>query len=206
MKKTIILLLLMTMVLGVVACKGSQNENSSALESSFTTSSLGSSSLQESSSTEESSSLQENSSPQDSSSVVEEELGKFYSLQEAYDNGWLTREELLSIAYYYQGKYLNEELMPEDYLPITKNPEVLSEEIQLEIRQTFYERYVKGGTYTLDDVEIQAYCGKYGEYIAVKIESLFSTTGNIVERVINGVTFYYEGGYGDEFQIVMYKK
>ena len=171
MKKLIILLLLMTMVFGVVACKGSQNENSSVLESSFTTSSLGSSSLQESSSTEESSSLQENSSPQDSSSVVEEELGKFYSLQEAYDNGWLTREELLSIAYYYYeekfprlgGRYGNEEIMDENYTPLPKTPETLDEEMDLEIRKA----YVKGNIYRVDTVEIEVYCGTYGECIAV---------------------------------------
>ena len=173
MKKSIILLLLMTMVFGVVACKGSQNENSSALESSFTTSSLGSSSLQESSSTEESSSLQENSSPQESSSVVEEELGKFYSLQEAYDNGWLTREELLSIAYYYYeekfpslgGRYGNEEIMDENYTPLTKTPATLDVEMDLEIRKA----YVKGNIYRVDTMEIQAYCGTYGECIAVYI-------------------------------------
>ena len=163
MKKSIILLLLITMLFGVVACKGSQNENSSVLESSFTTSSLGSSSLQESSSTEESSSLQENSSPQDSSSVVEEELGKFYSLQEAYDNGWLTREELLSIAYYYNGRYGNEEIMDENYTPLTKTPATLDLEMDLEIRKA----YVKGNIYRVDTVEIRAYCGTYGECIAV---------------------------------------
>ena len=165
MKKSIILFLLITMLFGVVACKGSQNENSSVLESSFTTSSLGNSSLQDSSSMEESSSLQENASPQESSSVVEEELGKFYSLQEAYDNGWLTREELLSIAYYYHGRYGNEEIMDENYVPLPKTPETLDEEMDLEIRQA----YAKGNSNRVARLEIEAYCGTYGECIAVFI-------------------------------------
>ena len=40
--------------------------------------------------------------------------GEFYSLQEAYDKGWLTQDDLLSIAYHYQGRRDNEELMGED--------------------------------------------------------------------------------------------
>ena len=41
-------------------------------------------------------------------------VGNFYSLEEAYENGWLTQEDILSIAYYYnQGAEGNEALMGE---------------------------------------------------------------------------------------------
>ena len=43
--------------------------------------------------------------------------GNFYSLREAYDNGWLTQEDLQSLAYYYNGgsddESLHQSLNPE---------------------------------------------------------------------------------------------
>ncbi len=45
---------------------------------------------------------------------------KFYTLQEAYVNGWLSVEELQSIAYYYQG---NDD---KTFVPIALNPRLLT--------------------------------------------------------------------------------
>ncbi|MDE6075037.1 MAG: hypothetical protein K2G26_01215, partial [Clostridia bacterium] len=53
--------------------------------------------------------------------------GEFYTLQEAYDNGYLTLEDLLSIAYYHNGGITgNEELISLDFTPKQKNPECIS--------------------------------------------------------------------------------
>lgn len=70
--------------------------------------------------------------------------GMFYSLQEAYVNGWLTQEQLLSIAYYHHSESYtydlntryNTELMGENYQPIPKSPETLSDESILTIIQS----------------------------------------------------------------------
>ena len=51
-----------------------------------------------------------------------EASGDFYSLQEAYEAGYLTKEEIMSIAYYHNGgRVYNEEIMSEEYTPIPKN-------------------------------------------------------------------------------------
>ena len=48
--------------------------------------------------------------------------GTFYNLQEAYEGDMLTREELMSIAYYHNGgRQYNEEIMGEEYTPIPKS-------------------------------------------------------------------------------------
>ena len=48
--------------------------------------------------------------------------GTFYTLQKAYDEGYLTKEEIMSIAYYHNGgRVYNEEIMSEEYTPIPKN-------------------------------------------------------------------------------------
>lgn len=55
--------------------------------------------------------------------------GTFYTLQKAYDEGYLTKEEIMSIAYYHNGSRVhNEEIMSEEYTPIPKTPQELSEE------------------------------------------------------------------------------
>ena len=51
-----------------------------------------------------------------------EASGDFYSLQEAYEAGYLTKEEIMSIAYYHNGgRVYNEEIMSEEYTPIPKS-------------------------------------------------------------------------------------
>ena len=122
MKKLIVLFLLLTTFFSVSACGKEKAKTSSSEFSSESTSS-------------ESSFVQ---SSENSSSVVEKK-GTFYTLQEAYDNGWLNQEQLLSIAYYHQGTEGNEELMGENYTPIPKTPDMLSEELELEIKQKYYE-------------------------------------------------------------------
>ena len=100
---------------------------------------------------------------------VEETLaGEFYTLQEAYDNGWLTQEDLLSIAYHYNhGREDNEELMGEDYVPQPKTPETLSKQTEKSIKQTELDKYNNGrepgSEYygTLDQVYILGYYGTY---------------------------------------------
>ena len=65
-------------------------------------------------------------------------VGSFYSLEEAYENGWLTRDDILSIAYYYnQGTEGNEELMGESYAPEPMVPETLDEERVNQIKRTY---------------------------------------------------------------------
>ena len=102
----------------------------------------------------------------------------FYSLKNAYDMGLLTRDDLMSIAYYHNGgRRYNEEIMPEDYSPQPKTPEVLSENTELKIKETaakeFREKYnveyAKAEGFTITE-----YYGTYGGYVAVVIKDNYT--------------------------------
>ena len=68
------------------------------------------------------------------------EDGKFYTVTEAYEKGYLTREQVMSIAYYHNGgRSHNEEIMSEDYQPLLKTPEKLSKVTEASLRQTYID-------------------------------------------------------------------
>ena len=97
--------------------------------------------------------------------------GELLELQEAYDAGYLDRDDLISAAYYYnEGKY-NEEFMPEGYEPMPKEPETLDEATELAIRVAWLEinGYEVTEEYT-QRAKIQVYCGMYNDCIIVKFE------------------------------------
>ncbi|MBP5308888.1 MAG: hypothetical protein J6Z34_07120, partial [Clostridia bacterium] len=53
--------------------------------------------------------------------------GEFYPLNEVYENGEISRQDLLSIIYHYHGEIIekNKEQYPEDFFPTPKDPEEL---------------------------------------------------------------------------------
>ena len=118
--------------------------------------------------------------------------GEIYSLEKAYENGWITREHLLSIAYYFGQTDNNAELQDENYAPIPKNPEKLSKKTALKIRKT--ELYsARSSKAELSDVEIIGYYGCYSGYYAVEISASYLLYPAVVnaERTIGGVLFVY---------------
>ena len=121
--------------------------------------------------------------------------GEIYSLEEAYENGWITREHLLSIAYYFGGqKENNVELQDENYAPIPKNPEKLSEKTALKIRKTdlYRMREVGKSKFDLSDMLIEGYYGCYMDYYAVTTSFKGARyTEDIKDRMIDGVLFTY---------------
>ncbi|MCK9480025.1 MAG: hypothetical protein M0R40_11095 [Firmicutes bacterium] len=94
----------------------------------------------------------------------EADMGVFYSLQRAHDNNWLTVEDLRSIAYYYSFTVTDSgSNNPENFVPEPKTPEILGEEIETEIKQTYLnELQRKVPEATLEDVRIAYYFGTYG--------------------------------------------
>ena len=119
--------------------------------------------------------------------------GTFYSLQSAYDNGLLTKDDLLSIAYYNNfSNWGNEEIMPEDFDPQPKNPEVLSETLDLKIRQACG----KNTQNTADDYYIYGYFGVYNNCVVVKtMRKGFDIMTVGLEKKVDDVTFYYTGPF-----------
>lgn len=117
----------------------------------------------------------------------EPEAGEFYTLQEAYDNGWLSKGDLRNIAYYYGG-----DGQRKGFEPTPKNPEELSEETELAIRADWAER--NGGENANDNVwQISRlkYCGTYDGLTIVYIHSGAICAQIVGEQKIGGIKFVY---------------
>lgn len=117
--------------------------------------------------------------------------GEFYSLQEAYDNGLLTKDDLKSIAYYHSG-YLEE-----GFIPTPLYPEKLSESTENKIKQTWaYEKNCEASNseivkYTsLNSLSVR-YNGTYNGAIAVVIVDNDNkhSLDVLYDEVIDGVKF-----------------
>lgn len=140
-----------------------------------------------------------NKKPAEKSPEEEESKGTFYSLQEAYDNGWLTRADIMSIAYYKnRGRTYNEEIMSEDYEPLPKVPEVLSNLTELKIKSTAAKEYRE--KYNMqyaeaDGFTITEYCGTYNGCVAVMMRDVYSGEAGVEwTDSVAGVNIYYNSG------------
>jgi hypothetical protein len=130
--------------------------------------------------------------------ACENTKGSFYSLQEAYDEGLLTVEDLQSIANYQSAG----EDEP-DFAPIPKNPEYLSNEIINAIKKTYLVnlRDIRNqdGTLmcpnaTISDVKFLGYYGTYNNAIAIKISDEYSGYPGVVQKfTVADITFTYSG-------------
>ena len=97
--------------------------------------------------------------------------GELLGFQEAYDAGYLDRDDLISAAYYYNEGEYNEGFMPEGYDPAPKEPETLDEATEFAIRVAWLEI----GEFEVTEINIQnarirTYCGMYNDCIVVKFE------------------------------------
>ena len=113
--------------------------------------------------------------------------GEFYTLKEAYDNGWLVKSDVRNIAFYYY-KFYKMEDPNDDIIPI--DPQELSEKMQKELKLAYLERIdVIDGT--IDKVDIYMNYGIYGNDIVVGIKSDYLMCDIIVEQEfdIGGVVF-----------------
>jgi putative cell wall-binding protein len=128
----------------------------------------------------------------------EDNMGTFYGLQKAYDDGLITLDDLRSIAYYQSGG--SDE---PDILPIPKNPENLNEETEQAIKET-YMVVLRSRTYLdgtpmvpyakTSDVTVLGYYGTYNGAIAIKISDSYSDYPAVVKELeVAGVTLTYSG-------------
>ena len=113
--------------------------------------------------------------------------GEFYTLQEAYVHGWLSVEELQSIAYYYQGS--------EDgaFVPIALNPEKLSVETEQRIKRTHLQNIKRDyPSADISGIDIEEYFGTYGDCIVVNVRDNYRKIDFLVvpKIEIGGVIFY----------------
>lgn len=141
---------------------------------------------------------------------TQQEFGTFYTLEEAYEAEFLTRDDLMSIAYYHNGgREYNETVMNEEYTPIEKSPEILDAKILNEIKETAArelrsQEHSSSIEVTAEDFELLGYYGKYKDCLAIMIRNIHEeTTAEIVNYVteIDGVKIHYTGHY----TIVIYR-
>ena len=131
----------------------------------------------------------------DGEEAVPQKKGDFYTLQEAYDQGLLTVDDLKNIAYYQNG-----ESPDENFVPTAKNPETLSAETENAIKESRAYDY-RNDTVSPqkdakpNDFQVVKYLGTYNNYSAVMIVgSCDMYTQAVWEEIIEDVTFIYNNG------------
>ncbi len=123
----------------------------------------------------------------------DEQTGVFYTVTEAYERGYLTREQVMSIAYYHNGgTEHNEEIMGDDYKPFP--PTKPNAETEKAIKKTYYhsdnwKRYEND--FKFEDIN----CGYYGVFDNV-IAVVITVYGEAValpawEEKVDDITIYY---------------
>ena len=130
----------------------------------------------------------------------EEDIETFYTLQEAYETGYLTREDIMSIAYYHNGgRVYNEGIMSEGYTPIPKTPQELSEDTVNKIKETAADEYNSqhdlSTKATADGFTIIQYYGTYNNCIAIMMRDIYTGHADAIRtEEIAEITLYYNNG------------
>ncbi|MDE6411278.1 MAG: hypothetical protein K2L02_01925 [Clostridia bacterium] len=119
----------------------------------------------------------------------------FYTLEEAYKYGWLSKNDLKSIAYYHNGgRKGNEGVMSKNYTPKPKTPEVLDDATTMAIKQAYYDVHTAKGylpTITLDEVGFRYY-GWYNGCAVIKIGYRNMPVSDVlVEEKVGGIKVSY---------------
>lgn len=124
-----------------------------------------------------------------------EAKGKIYSLQEAYDNGFLTQTDLKFISYCYGGG-----VAPENYTPPLVQGSTFAE-LYDDIKLAYYNRdgivQRKDTSATVDDVQIGECYGTFGNNkdcyvlsLSINYPDVFVDLMEYDEIEIGGVMFY----------------
>ena len=132
-----------------------------------------------------------------------EETGTFYTVTEAYEQGYLTREDVMSIAYYNNGGIEhNEEAMDGYFKPLPISPEELSVKTEKAIKQTHFNLHWKDRD--LDELEkliggkleitIEKYYGTYKGCVAVMVTDTYSGyAGEVWYEEVDKIKLCYGG-------------
>ena len=109
-------------------------------------------------------------------------VGELYTLHEAYNNGWLTEDDIKNIAYYYREDVIDGGLEDEKYLPISKKPEELNFTVKNKIKKAYVHKY-DANFFTL---QINNYYGTYNNYVVVHMQGLTFTSDILYEDITLG--------------------
>ena len=114
--------------------------------------------------------------------------GQYYTLSEAYDNGWLSVDDLESIACCYYDSYNFEENPYSGKFALTQELTVKKE---AELKQAYLEQIVELPEGDMDRVHIISYFGTYNGNVVVRIRSDYIHFDPKIEEefFIGGVLF-----------------
>ena len=130
-----------------------------------------------------------------------QEKGKFYTLSQAYEQGLISRNDLLNIYCQYIGHTVD------DFEPAAKTPEVLDEQTVQDIKESWMYCEVDNVPKTREEIDeevtIEKYLGTYNGYVAVYISGGWRGFFQKVTTIeIDGITFNYR----DTNEIHVWKK
>ena len=115
----------------------------------------------------------------------DELIGTFFTLQEAYDGGWLTVDDLRSIADYHNDNIEFPEALDLGIEQAVK--ETAAEAIRTRLSNPFREAIA-------GDVSIVGYYGTFNDCVAVLLHDTFTDYPCVIwEESITGVTFIISG-------------
>ena len=124
--------------------------------------------------------------------------GTFYTMEKAYEKGYLSEDDLKSIACsYYDSHNFRYEENP--YSGMFTSTEKLTKKLETEIKQAYLEEIVKVRDGDRDRVDINRYYGTYNENIVIRIYCSYLYFDHAVEpeAEVGGVMFkdYWVGDF-----------
>ncbi len=131
------------------------------------------------------------------------QIGSFYKLTVAYNNGFLNRNDLLNIAYHYNS-YSN--INDSDFVPHVFSMDDLDEETITLIKKSHLKRIESDSFHpSIEDVSICNYYGTYNNIVVIRVLDkyiLYDPLPPIEEYIIDGVKFLnYVEGYPSGFEV-----
>ena len=113
-------------------------------------------------------------------------VGDFYNLITAYEEGLITKEDLKSIACYYNGKEVD------GFNPKPMNPEKIDKRSQKLIKKMYLEKILDGKKTNINKVQIYNYYGNYNGNIALTISDDYYAYDYVCydEYIIDDIIFY----------------
>ncbi len=118
--------------------------------------------------------------------------GVFYSLEEAYEDGRLSQDDLKNIAYCYHISQDAEDRTEETFEPSPKDPETLSAVTEYKIKRTYLNDVIGMEDGSFEHVFIYGYYGTYDGNVVVAVTDDYHGYDYVIEPQydVGGVTFY----------------
>lgn len=126
-----------------------------------------------------------------------EPRGTFYDLNAVYDNEQISKDDLINIAYYNNGRNFYDKDLNKIEVPtgVIKPLEPIDESMEKLIKEDHYNLIkdfeFNGKPITLDFVEISKYCGVYNDYVAVLFNNHKSLPAQVGVETIDDIIFIY---------------